>query len=416
MKLAPGTPLHIGLRFDESGDDLPVGRLAMADRLAQLEWSPDIIARRLRVSPHLYPPEAGLHPARGFEFEGLHGFLADSLPEGWGALLLHRRLRKLGVRSEELSAVDRLALVGTQGRGALVFEPTTTPDDAVGSLDLDELAGEARNILLGEEAELATTLARLGGASGGARPKIHVGFDGKGQICVSEGETAAGHEAWIVKFAALNDPVDIGPVEFAYGEMAKAAGIMMAETRLIPSDRGPAYFATRRFDRPGPGQRLHMISLAGAVEAPCNIPSASYDTLLRATRAITRHEADVEQAFRRMIFNVLAHNRDDHTRQHSYLMQEDGDWRLAPAYDLTYSDGPGGEHYLDIEGEGRLPTRAHVTKLGRRHGLDLSRIDSIIEEVEEAVSEWGGFAKMAQVERSLAHIAERVAGVRAAFG
>lgn len=415
MKLAPGTPLHIGLRFDESKGDIPVGRLAMADRLAQLEWSPDIVASGLRVSPYLYPPEPGLLPARGFEFEGLHGFLADSLPEGWGALLLHRRLRKLGIRSEELNAVDRLALVGEHGRGALVFAPATTPDDAVETLDLDELASEARNILLGEEAELAATLARLGGASGGARPKIHVGFDGKGQICVSEGEAAAGHDAWIVKFAALNDPVDIGPVEFAYSEMAKAAGVLMSETRLIPSYRGPAYFATRRFDRPRSGQRVHMVSLAGAIEAPCNVPSASYDTLLRATRAITRHEADVEQAFRRMVFNVLAHNRDDHTRQHAYLMQENGEWRLAPAYDLTYSDGPGGEHYLDIEGEGRLPTRGHVTKLGRKHGLDDKRIASIIAEVEEAVSGWQGFAKAAQVEASLSHIGERIASVRAAF-
>jgi serine/threonine-protein kinase HipA len=289
----------------------------MADSLAQLEWSPEVIARTLRISPYLYPPEAGLHPARGLQFEGLHGFLADSLPEGWGALVIHRRLRKLGIRSEELSAADRLALVGTQGRGALVFAPATTPDDPVVSLDLDALAGEARRILRGEEGELAATLATLGGASGGARPKIHIGFDGDGHICVGEGEAATGYEAWIVKFAALNDPADIGPVEFAYAAMAKSAGIAMAESRLIRSHQGPGYFATRRFDRPRPGQRIHMVSFAGAIEAPSNFPSASYDTLLRATRAITRHEGDVEQAFRRMVFNVLAHNRDDHSRQFS---------------------------------------------------------------------------------------------------
>ncbi|CAN5381961.1 type II toxin-antitoxin system HipA family toxin [soil metagenome] len=415
MKLAPGTPLLIGLRTDDAKADMPIGRLAMAERLAQLEWSPEVLTRSLRISPYLYPPEPGLIAARGALFEGLHGFLADSLPEGWGALLLQRRLRKAGIRSEELSATDRLALVGTQGRGALVFAPATTPEDAIESLDMDELAHEAHQVLLGEEGLLAGTLARLGGASGGARPKIHVGFDSAGQICVGEGETAPGYQAWIVKFAALNDPVDIGPVEFAYASMARSAGIVMADARLIPSQKGHAYFATRRFDRPAPGMRLHMVSLAGAIEAPSNMPSASYDTLLRATRAITRHDADVEQTFRRMVFNVLAHNRDDHTRQHSFLMDETGDWRLAPAYDLTYSNGPGGEHYLDIDGEGRNPTGAQVRTLGRMHGLYAARIDLIIEQVADTVARWPDFAADAQVGVSLAPIAERIAAVRVAF-
>lgn len=415
MKLRPGTPLQIGLRANEAEHDFPVGRLALADRLAQLEWSPEVIRQGVRVSPHLYPPEPGLVPARGYAFEGLHGFLADSLPEGWGTLLLRRRLRKLGIRHEDLSVADRLALVGSHGRGALVFAPATLPDDDVETLDLDVLAGEARSVMLREESTLADTLATLGGASGGARPKVHIGFDGEGRISVSQGETAAGHEAWIVKFAALNDPLDIGPVEFAYAEMAKAAGIVMSPSRLLPSLSGPGYFATRRFDRPSPGRRLHMVSLAGAIEAPSTIPSASYDTLLRATRAITRHDGDVEQVFRRMVFNVLAYNRDDHTRQHSYLMDSKGEWRLAPAYDLTYSNGPGGEHYLDIAGEGRQPMRADVDRLGKIHGFTQARIGEVVRDVDDAVSRWREFAKAAQVAGSLADIADRLAAVRAAF-
>lgn len=415
MKLIPGTPLHIALRANEAEPDLPVARLALADRLAQLEWSPYVIQRALRISPYLYPPEPGLVPARGHAFDGLHGFLADSLPEGWGALVLRRRLRKLGVRHEDLSAADRLALVGGHGRGALVFAPATLPRDDVESLDLDVLAGEARHILLREESALADTLATLGGASGGARPKVNVGFADDGSVSVGEGEAAAGHAAWIVKFATLNDPVDIGPVEFAYAEMAKAAGIVMSPSRLLPSRNGPGYFATRRFDRPSSGRRLHMVSLAGAIEAPSTMPSASYDTLLRATRAMTRHEGDVEQAFRRMVFNVLAHNRDDHTRQHSYLMDSSGEWRLAPAYDLTYSDGPGGEHYLDIAGEGRRPRRADVETLGKLHGFTRAHIDGVVRDVDDAVSRWPQFAEAARVEGSLAGIAERIAAVRAAF-
>lgn len=391
MKLAPGTPLAAGLTFDDVKAALPVGRLAMAGGLAQLEWSAELVAAPLPVSALLYPPEPGLHPARSRDFEGLHGFFCDSLPEGWGYLVMRRRLSKLGVAIETLSPLERLALIGDRGRGALTYRPAIAPQSEVESLDLDTLAAESMAILAGHESELADTLATVAGGSGGARPKVHVGFDAKGRVSVSDGETAAGHEAWIVKFAATNDPPDIGPMEAAYAAMALAAGLHMAPYRLVPSKSGPGYFATRRFDRPRPGQRLHMVSLSGAVEAPWRTP-ASYDLFLRATQAITRHADDLHAAFRRMVFNVLASNRDDHTRQHSYLMDEHGQWRLAPAYDLTYSAGPGGEHYLDVEGEGKNPTREQVRALGRRHGLSDRLIESIIDEVRAAVADWAHFA------------------------
>ena len=408
MRLAPGTPLTASLSFEEGQAPLSVGRLAMAGGLAQLEWSPELIAAPMPVSALLYPPEPGLHPARGRDFDGLHGFLADSLPEGWGYLVMRRRLSKLGVAIETLSALDRLALVGAHGRGALTYRPATAPPPEVDSLDLDALAAESTAILAGHEGELADTLATLAGGSGGARPKVHVGFDAEGRISVSDGETAAGHEAWIVKFAATNDPPDIGPIEAAYAAMALAAGLDMAPYRLLPSNTGPGYFATRRFDRPAPGKRLHMVSLSGAVEVPWRTP-ASYDLFLRATQAITRHADDVQAAFRRMIFNVLASNRDDHTRQHSYLMDQAGQWRLAPAYDLTYSAGPGGEHYLDVEGEGRNPTLEHVLALGRRHSLPDRLIHTTIDEVRAAVADWprfadeGGVSKASRAEIETAH-------------
>lgn len=399
MKLAPGTPLAANLTFGEGQPTLAVARLATAGGLAQLEWSPELIAAPLPVSALLYPPEPGLHPARSREFEGLHGFLSDSLPEGWGFLVMRRRLSKLGVAIETLSALDRLALVGDQGRGALTYRPATAPPPEVESLDLDVLAAESTAILAGHQGSLTDTLATLAGGSGGARPKVHVGFDAEGRVSVSEGETAAGHEAWIVKFAATNDPPDIGPIEAAYAAMALAAGLTIAPYRLLPSKTGPGYFATRRFDRPKPGRRLHMVSLSGAVEAPWRTP-ASYDLFLRATLAITRHAEDLHAAFRRMVFNVLSSNRDDHTRQHSYLMDETGEWRLAPAYDLTYSAGPGGEHYLDIEGEGKNPTREQVRSLGRRHGLPDRLIDAIIEDVRAAVADWPRLADEAGVSRA----------------
>ncbi|MDO9215824.1 MAG: HipA domain-containing protein, partial [Lacisediminimonas sp.] len=266
----------------------------------------------------------------------------------------------------------------------------------VESLDLDALAAESTAILTGQEGKLADTLATLAGGSGGARPKVQVGFDAEGRVSMSVGQAAAGHEAWIVKFAAPNDPPDVGPIEAAYAAMAMAAGLDMAPYRLLPSRSGAGYFATRRLDRPRPGQRVHMVSLAGAVEAPWRTP-ASYDLFLRATQAITRHADDLHAAFPRMVFDVLASNRDDHTRQHSYLMDEHGQWRLAPAYDQTYSAGPGGEHYLNVEGEGKNPTRKQVSALGRRHGLSDHLIEAIIDEVRAAVADWMRFADEAGV-------------------
>jgi serine/threonine-protein kinase HipA len=396
MRLPRGAPLNIALEFNVTRARLPVGRLAMSDSLGQLEWSSELIASTLNPAGLYYPPEPGLHAARTRNFNGLHGFLADALPEGWGYLVMRKRLAKLGVDIASLTSVEQLALVGETGRGALVFEPATTPSDKVETLDLDALADEAALILSGDDGDLAETLAKLAGGSGGARPKVHVGFDDAGKVSVGSGEIAPGHTAWIVKFRAPEDPVDIGPIEFAYAAMARAAGIDVPEHKLIASQKGPGYFATRRFDRPEPGARLHMLSLSGAIESPPQTPS-SYDTLLRATRAITRRADDVAAAFRRMVFNVLAHNRDDHTRQHAFLMDESGDWRLAPAYDLTYAAGPGGEHYLDVEGEGRRPTRVHVEALAKRHGLSDKQMNAAIDEVRAAISNWEAVAKSAGV-------------------
>jgi serine/threonine-protein kinase HipA len=415
MRLAPGVALDIGLAFDAARARVPVARLAFAEGLAQLEWSHEVITRGLGVAALNYPPEPGLHAARGRAFDGLHGFLADSLPEGWGYILMRKRLSKLGHDIAALTPLERLALVGTSGRGALVFEPATTPDDDIEGLDLDALAEEAARILSGEYSKLADTLAGLAGGSGGARPKVHVGFNEAGLVSVGEGEMPPGYSAWIVKFPAPEDPIDIGPIEEAYASMAEAAGLVLSAHRLIPAKQGPGYFATRRFDRPAPGARLHMVSLAGAIEQPPQIPS-SYDMLLRATRAITRRADDVSAAFRRMIFNVLAHNRDDHSRQHAYLMDANGDWRLAPAYDLTYAPGPGGEHYLDIEGEGRRPTRAHVEALGKKHGLHARDIAAGVDAVQGAVSDWPKFARNAGVSRASTKTAlEAIERVRTSF-
>lgn len=395
MKLVRGAPLNVALAFDPS-QAVAAARLAMQERVAQLEWSLETIRSKLHVAGLFYPPEGGLQAARTRAFDGLHGFLADSLPEGWGYLVMRKRLARLNVDIASLNPLERLALVGASGRGALVFEPATTPDAEAAVVDLDQLADESLRVLRGEDGELADILAKAAGGSGGARPKVHVGFNGAGGGCIGDAELPNGYSSWIVKFRAPEDPADIGPIEEAYALMAEQAGLPMSEHRLLPAKSGPGYFATRRFDRPSTNRRLHMISLAGAVESPSHTPS-SYDVFFRATRAITRRVDDVSSVLSRMVFNILAHNRDDHTRQHAYLMDETGDWRLAPVYDLTYSAGPGGEHYLDVEGEGRAPTRKLVAALANRHGLRAKDVDLVIDRTKEAVEAWPRHASAAGV-------------------
>ncbi len=417
MKLAPGTPLAIEFAFAPDAR-VPVGRLAWAQQTAQLEWSREIRERPLRVDGAIqYPQAPGLIPARSRTFDGLHGFLADSLPEGWGYLVMRKRLAQLDLDIGSLTPVERLALVGESGRGALVFHPATTPDaDASTGIDLDALADEAAQVLSGEDVKLGDLLAKAAGGSGGARPKVHVGFGPHGEVSVGGGELPADHTAWIVKFKANEDPDDIGPLEEAYAAMAEAALLKVPEHKLIEAKKGPGYFATRRFDRPAPGARLHMLSLGGAVEAPMTPGSLSYDQFLRATQHITRNAEDLARAFRRMVFNVLAHNRDDHVRQHAYLMDDAGEWSLSPAYDLTYAAGPGGEHYLDIDGEGRKPTRKHIENLGAKHGLGAKEVEVMVEEVGAAVGDWRKFAKAAGVTAAtMKLVADAHARVRTTF-
>lgn len=166
--------------------------------------------------------------------------------------------------------------------------------------------------------------------------------------------------------------------------------------------------STQRFDRPAPGQRFHVASFAGVLHTHWNTPTIGYHQFCQATRAITRHQGDVEQAYRRMVFNILSSNRDDHAGQHAYLMDNAGQWRLSPAYDLTFSHGPRGEHYLDVDGEGRRPTRAHATTLAQKHGIALPLANKIIDEVRASLSSWTDIAEETGVTASAKEIRTRL--------
>ncbi len=394
MKLAPNSPLHVFLAFAPR-HMVPVGRVALDRGQAVLEYTPTFIASGLSINPRLGPPAPGLVPApEPRHFEGLHGVFADSLPDAWGRELMRRRALARGIEPSSLTVLDRLAIVGHRGMGALVYEPAV-PIDPANEIDLDVLSREAMEVLGGTPtADPLATLEKLGESSGGARPKILVSIDGNGNLSAGTDRVPVGHEAWIVKFRAPRDRLDVGPLEAAYADMARAAGVDVAPTRLLPARTGGGgYFATRRFDRGPEGSRLHAVTVAGLFELPWEAPSIDYNQLLNITRFMTRQQPEVERMFRRMVFNVAAHNRDDHTKQHAFLMDERGTWRLAPAYDLNFSSGPGGEHYLAVNGRGTGIARDDVLAIAARQSVDRKKAAAIIDEVLAAVSSFKRFAK-----------------------
>jgi len=413
MKMEPGTPLSVSLRW--SGDDIqPVGRLAYRDRVAYLEYDQSFLKAGLELSPvhHRTTPDLQKPHDIGV-FEGLHGLFHDSLPDGWGRLLVDRRARQLDIDPASLTPLDRLACVGSSGMGALVFEPETPiwPDNGTG-IDLDQLAEDARRVLAGETAEVLAALGKAGGSPGGARPKALIAVNENGEALHGVTDPPEEYTHYLVKFRGTNDPADIANIELAYALMAKAAGIAMPETRLLEGAKGQQYFAAQRFDRAN-NHRLHIHSASGLLYADIRIPSLDYRDLIRLTRAVTRDQRDCAAMFTLAVFNVLSHNRDDHGRQFSYLMDGHGTWRLAPAYDLTFAPGPGGEHSTSVLGHGKDITRAHLRELGRNADLKDREADEIIDRVSATTGNWKQFADEAGVSReSTAMIADAIMAVR----
>lgn len=324
-------------------------------------------------------------------FEGLHGVFADSLPDGWGRLLVDRQITHNGGKPSQMTPVDRLAIVGSRGMGALVYAPEESlsnphDDEPAG---LGWLARQADAILKGQSDEGIERLLLANGGSAGARPKVLALKDPiTGAFEVDEGGAlVAGREHWLIKLKHRSDGGDIGRVEHAYAEMSRAAGVDFPATQLVIDERGVAHFAARRFDRTEAG-RLHAHTLAGLVHADFRMPSLDYSDLLKVTKILTRDETQVEEGFRRMVFNVMTGNRDDHAKNHAFLMGRNGQWRLSPAYDVTPSDGPGGEHNMTIAGEGRSPGPGHISKVAADAGISDTTARGIVDQVVDAVSAW----------------------------
>ena len=354
-----------------------VGTLAlMKNNIVAFEYDSNWRTNCFSISPFSLPLKKQVFIPRIDPFNGLYGIFSDSLPDGWGRLLVDRMLNSQNINPREISQIDRLAIVGETGMGALSYRPEyNLLEDKDYQEDYDNLALSCKKILNTEYSADLDKLFKLGGSSGGARPKILTKID---------------NEDWIIKFPSSLDDNNIGELEYLYSVCAKKCKIDIPETKLFPSKISSGYFGIKRFDRKklstGTIRKLHMISVSGLLETSHRIPNLDYNDLMQLTLNLTKSFEEVEKLFRLMCFNVFSHNRDDHSKNFSFIYNEDlNKWELSPAYDLTYSYSINGEHATTINGNGENPSLNDILKVAEKIGLDKKKAEKIAIEIRETV-------------------------------
>ncbi len=370
------------VRYCGWGENWPLGWLADDGSLLLFEYSEEALRTNLELSPIRMPLRSQAYGDFPAFLSRLPGFIADSLPDGWGLMLMDRYVRRKGREPATLSPLDRLAIVGTRGLGALTYEPAEDLELTRADISLLEIAQEVDKVSTGADGEVLEQLLVMGGSPHGARPKALVGYD-PGQRTISTRPDAQ-HSPYLIKFPARDEHKEVCAVEFVYCRTAQACGLEVPDVRYFDLNRKHAAFGIARFDLEA-GMRVPVHTLAGVLHADFNIPSLDYTSLLRATRVMTADEREVIKAFDRAIFNVLFNNRDDHSKNFSFRLGKDRRWRLAPSYDLTYCAGPGGEHQLAICGEARRITRQHLMELAKLGGIKRTQADASIERMLDKV-------------------------------
>ncbi|RLA81058.1 MAG: type II toxin-antitoxin system HipA family toxin [Epsilonproteobacteria bacterium] len=367
-----------------------VGKLLYKEKVIYFEYDKVFLQSGIEISPYKLPLKSGVFTCDDNVFEGLFGVFGDSLPDGWGRLLLDRYFLKHDIKYSDITPLDRLGYIGKYGIGALSYHPFTdgiTSD--IQDIVLDNLHEKSLKILKEDSMEGVERFLELGCSSAGARPKAMIQINNKNETISGSQMLQYGYEHYIVKFASSNDSVDIGKIEYIYSMMAKDANIGMPETKLLKGTTG-SYFAIKRFDRVK-DERVHIHSVAGLTHSDFRFPVLDYDDLLSLTLHLTKDVNELYKMYRLACFNLFSHNRDDHAKNFSFLLDENYTWKLSPAYDLTFSYGPGGEHSTTYLGEGKNPSQEHLLRLAKIHNIKNAK--EIISEVKLSLCKFKEYAK-----------------------
>ena len=381
--------LEVSISID--GKEVELGELVQDKKKIYFKYASNFIASGLEISPFKMKLSKAILSAETTPFNGLFGVFNDSLPDGWGQLLLDRTLISRGTLLNQITPLDRLAYVGSKGMGALIYKPAIVSEyEYVNDIALDTIANNMNQVIAGASNEVLEELFNLGGSSGGARPKIFVGYHPITGDLIHGAETLPeGYEHWIIKFPAAIDPIDIANIEYAYYKMALDAGIEMNPCKLFNGKSGKQYFGTKRFDREN-GKRLHVHSASGLLHDNFRFSSLDYGHLMDATFRLEKHTKAYEKILRLATFNVYAHNRDDHSKNVAFIMDTIGNWKFAPAYDLTFSHTSHGMHSTMVAGESSNPGKKQLQELADE--FSVKNFNVLLENVQNVIFDWTKYA------------------------
>lgn len=394
--------------------------------VATFQYTSEFARSGIEVSPLMMPLSEQVYAFPGLpeeSFHGLPGMLADSLPDKFGNAVIDAWLAAQGRLPKDIDAVERLCYTGVRGMGALEFRPAQGPQSRKSApLQIDALVELASQVLRGRE-QLEASFAdaskehalreilRVGASAGGARAKAVIAWNpATNEVLSGQIKAPPGFQYWLLKFDGvshntdrdLTDPLGFGAIEYAYSLMAKAAGINMPVCRLF-EENGRRHFMTRRFDRLDSGEKVHMQSLAALAHLDFNSPLAnSYEQAFAVIRRLGLPMDDMEEQFRRMAFNVIARNQDDHVKNIAFLMDKQGRWSLSPAFDVMYAYNPAGlwtaSHQMSLAGKRDGFTMEDLKAVGASASMARGRAETITREVGEVVARWREFAEMARVQ------------------
>lgn len=383
-----------------------VGQLLDSGSGIYFEYDVIFLRRGLELSPFNLPSRKGVFGPFPSFLRGLPGLVSDSLPDSFGMKVMERRFEELG--RPKPSPLGMLAYQGNRTMGALTYEPVEGEEDNSIIVDLAKSADSARRIVDHKSGKIEKALIASASTAGGAQPKILAGIHPEtGDIRTGSGEIAEGMEAWIIKLTTGDDvPRTTGAVEFGYFRMAEEAGLIVPDTKLIEDSEGVAHFAIRRFDREdeNPNSRIHSHTYAGLMHLDYREPDQDYRDLLNVTLALTKDQRDITALFRQIVFNLAVHNQDDHAKNFSFLMDSEGRWSFAPAYDLVFCSNEMGGNWMSIEGRRTGITTDHLITLGRDFGLQPKEVVKIVDQVAGATEGWLEIAEKAGVFDSYASI------------